>query len=298
MRWSTSSTAIPDGNAGTRVSLARMSQLATQGRADPLVIQSAHSVVRNVPERDDRATMAALLTDVRLRLRYTHDPIDVELVKSPRAALEECRAHGGKFVGDCDDACVLLAAMLGAVGLHSRFVVVPTDRGRPGEWSHVYVSARTRDGAWVALDPIVRSFGLGDEVPSSDLSGPRRYFPAASGGTSMPRLAGLGITPAAFTAARAASAKPATSSESSWWEQLLGVTGDVAKTYIEGRYRPQQPIVLTAAGTTGPTTQPPSQGFFTNPDGSTNWTKVAVVGAVGVGVAVAVAAVVRGRRRR
>ena len=91
-------------------------------------------------------------------------------------------------MGDCDDASILLSAMLGAVGIGSRFCVVPADPRRPGEWSHVYVSAYAKNGQWIALDPIVRTFNVGQEVPSEALSGARSYFPGPKGnGGSMRR---------------------------------------------------------------------------------------------------------------
>jgi len=170
-----------------------MSRLADGGAHDPAVIAAAHDIVRGVRERDDVATMDAMLQFVRARMRYTPDPVDVELVKSPRVLLEEsARDPGGKFVGDCDDASTLLASLLACVGIRSRFCVVPADGRRPGEWSHVYVSAATSDGWWISLDPIVRRFAVGEEAPSSALNGPRAYFPGALAGVGGSSMNGIG----------------------------------------------------------------------------------------------------------
>ena len=172
-----------------------MRDLVRQGSAHPGVIAAAHRVVRYVPERDDRATMQALLTNVRRRMRYTHDPLDVELVKAPWVSLAGSETSAEPM--DCDDASVMLASMLGAVGIPSQFVVVPTNAAKPGGWSHVYVKARAEDGSWVPLDPIVRKYPAGREVPDSDLTGPRAAFPA---GMSGPTPSPASVAPMALIA--------------------------------------------------------------------------------------------------
>lgn len=325
--WKTASVQIPSGNAGTVKTLATMSQLAQAGARDPVVIAAAQNVVRNVPERDDVTTMGAMLTDVRLRMRYTNDPIDVELVKSPRALIDECAEHGGTFVGDCDDASVLLAAMLGAVGIRSRFVVVPAERSRPGEWSHVYVSAMASDGSWHALDPIVRSFGVGQEIPGSALNGPRASFPGTSfGGSPMPRvrfnrIAALGLVPAggeglgaaydpytddysAAGEAQYAAAHPGyvdpvsagTSSGSGFFDSLFGAAAKVGTAYVQSK-APATPMMFNTARPA----MASAPGFFSsvNPvtgQAQTNWAKVAIVGAVAVGAGLVVMKMLKNRR--
>lgn len=174
-------TPLAAGRAGTVATLRAMAALAVKGARHPDVIRAAHAVVRRVPERDDVATMKALLADVRRRMRYTRDPLDVELVKAPWTSIGQSDLHGVEPM-DCDDASTMLAAMLGAVGIPSRFVVVPTDPNRPREFSHVYVTARTSDGRWLPLDPIVRGFDVGQEVPAGRLSGPRGYMNVAGVG--------------------------------------------------------------------------------------------------------------------
>lgn len=61
--------------------------------------------------------------------------------------------------GDCDDHAVLLASLLRAVGIPTRFVHVP---------GHVYVSAyigrQGRDG-WVSLDATCKSCEFGEIMP-------------------------------------------------------------------------------------------------------------------------------------
>jgi hypothetical protein len=167
-----SSRPISSGRSGTIATLREMAKLSRAGSAHPDVIRAAQNVARRAPERDDRATMRAMLADVRRRMRYTKDPLGVELVKAPWTSIGQSDLHGVEPM-DCDDASVMLASMLGAVGIPSRFVVVSTDKRRPRDFSHVYLHAQASDGSWVPLDPIVRDFDVGDEVPAERLTGPR-----------------------------------------------------------------------------------------------------------------------------
>lgn len=162
--WATSTEPLAYGRAGTRQTLVAMGRLARKGASHPAVIRAAQDVVRDVPERNDEASIQALLENVRSRMRYTPDPLDVELVKDP-ATIVANTSDGGVEPMDCDDASTLLSSFLGAVGIPSRFVAVAADPKRKNEFSHVYVRAQTSKGKWVAADPIVREWGVGQEVP-------------------------------------------------------------------------------------------------------------------------------------
>lgn len=72
-----------------------------------------------------------------------------ELVQSPERQLAEIAEHGSVF-GDCDDAAVLIGALLGTVGIPERLVAV----GRGGEFVHVFIEAWDGD-RWWRLDPVV-----------------------------------------------------------------------------------------------------------------------------------------------
>jgi transglutaminase-like putative cysteine protease len=66
---------------------------------------------------------------VRDNFEYVSDPTAYEYVKTAKESL----ISGG---GDCDDASVLLANLLDAIGIRSRFVFVP---------GHVYLQANMPD---------------------------------------------------------------------------------------------------------------------------------------------------------
>ncbi len=181
-----------------------MRALSRAGAGHPLVVQTAQGVVRGVAEKSPGADVSAMLGFVRGQMRYTHDPRDTETIKAPWVLLEEASANGA-WVGDCDDATTLLAALLGAVGYATQFAVVGTDSSRPREASHVFMQVHTPQG-WVTLDPIVREFGVGEGVPAEHIVGTTGVYPATSSGhpEAEMRMRGLGAEEASWDQIRGA----------------------------------------------------------------------------------------------
>jgi transglutaminase-like putative cysteine protease len=111
------------------------------------------------------------------KVRYTHDPQKVELVKSPEKMLTEIKQRG-VTLGDCDDLTGLLLALESSVGIPCRIGtgafsldkdMWPQMLGeRPerlgfkvqgtgfagGPFTHVWPEGRRPDGKWVMLDPV------------------------------------------------------------------------------------------------------------------------------------------------
>lgn len=118
-----------------------------------------------VPEKDKRGEAVALRNWVMQHLRYVNDPAWMEFVTQPETLAFEVQ-HG-----DCDDHSVLLAALLGAIGIRTRFVTVAAV---PGPMSHVYLQADVgkldgtgqRTATWLDLDPIVKNRPAGWSVPN------------------------------------------------------------------------------------------------------------------------------------
>lgn len=115
-------------------------------------------VTESCPEAIKTCYAKALYYFVRDELQYVNDPTAYEYVKTPKEALT---TRGG----DCDDAAVLLANLLEAVGIETRFVFIP---------GHVYIQAWLPDmpglfkeAGWTSLDPTCADCGFGD-VPYSD----------------------------------------------------------------------------------------------------------------------------------
>lgn len=156
---------LPDGDQGTRATLTTMQRLAEAGARDPDVRATAIEIVTaaGAQGHDPETQAGALHEFVRDRVLFVSDVAGVETLQSPRVTLRV-------MAGDCDDRATLLAAMLRAIGIPSRFRVIAADPRRPRSFSHVYVVARvgSRD---IALDPTYRSNAAGWQYPLATRAG-------------------------------------------------------------------------------------------------------------------------------
>lgn len=137
---------IPDGQAGTILTLKAMRQYARDAVRDPRqrVRRLALDLVASLPPRSWQMEVAALHEFVRDSIRYVKDPAGVELVATPDRTLET-RA------GDCDDKSTLLAALLESIGHPARFKAIGLNGG---PFSHVYVETKIGE-SWVPLETII-----------------------------------------------------------------------------------------------------------------------------------------------
>ena len=134
---------------GVPHSVELMRRAARVGQAHPKVRAHALSVVRGVMPRDHLSEMAALYYDACRRIRYTRDPVNVELIQHPAVTLQQ-RA------GDCDDVSVLLGACAMALGNEAQYVTVGFDPRASGDqrFTHVFLRVQAPDGSWLVLDPV------------------------------------------------------------------------------------------------------------------------------------------------
>lgn len=153
---------LPAGIAGTDKTIDVMAAAAMgkYGAMSPIIRNKTLDVIRsaNVPERDKRGEVQAVHAFVQKHLRYVNDPLSVEFVTYPETLL------GNRTDGDCDDHVMLEAAMLGSIGIPSRFVTYGFKGGPP---SHVAMHANIGKD-WIPLDPIVKDQLSGWEVPDYD----------------------------------------------------------------------------------------------------------------------------------
>lgn len=117
------------------------------GAAFPVVQRTAREIVGAHSDRDNAATnlRAWLLT----HSRFTPDPDNMELVRTPVEQLHVIATHG-TMPGDCDDVATLGAALARALGMRARFVVLAFD-GPNAPYQHVYTEVLTRQG-WRDFD--------------------------------------------------------------------------------------------------------------------------------------------------
>ena len=139
---------LPDGNYDRNPSNFRLLIKTT-----PEIKLIADRIVSRSCQSSKVCDAKALFLFVRDNLNYVSDPPD-EYVKQPVETLLT-------FSGDCDDASVLLASLLTAVGIPVEFRFVP---------QHVYLQAYLpespkhyqSEGGWVNLDPTCKNCGFGE----------------------------------------------------------------------------------------------------------------------------------------
>lgn len=152
---------LPDGMKGTDATVALMAKMAMgiYGARSTKIRDLATRIVTaaNVPEKDYTAEMVAIHNWVRDQIRYTRDVAGQETLLHP-----EYLAFTSKN-GDCDDKSMLEAALLGSIGIPTRFVTIGLT---PYNYSHVYLMANP-SGQWIALDPIMKGKPAGWEAPAS-----------------------------------------------------------------------------------------------------------------------------------
>lgn len=147
---------LPNDAAGTQSTLSIMRGLVQRYKRDPMIRDTALSLISDIPQRDWTSEVRALFEYARDRIRYTRDVNRVETLQTPPVTME-------LEAGDCDDKSTLLASLLESVGHPSRFIA--TGYQEPGRYSHVYVETRIGD-QWVPLDPTTeKPFGWRPRTP-------------------------------------------------------------------------------------------------------------------------------------
>lgn len=132
---------IPDGVAGIKLTLDLMAEMARRGRESWKVRRLAENLVHGVSQKNYLEEVRKIQEWVRDNIRYTRDIRDVETL----APAEFTISRG---MGDCDDKALLVATLLEAVGHHTRFVAVGR---RMNDYEHVLVEVNI-NGTWVPVE--------------------------------------------------------------------------------------------------------------------------------------------------
>lgn len=137
---------IPEGKAGTRVTLHQMAILARQDSSQPVI----QALAQQYP--------SPLYIDqfFRQSWRIVPDPHEFEFVRAPKYQSEfyfEC----GYLEGDCDDASVLASCILTC--LNWPHVMTAIRRVGEVEFSHVFTTSY-EGGYRVDIDPIVPAYRM------------------------------------------------------------------------------------------------------------------------------------------
>lgn len=150
--------AIPDGDAGTAVTVGMMANIIRASAAHPVVRQETLRALAGLPHGADRRQRAqALFWHLKRRIRFVDDHALVQAALGEGVYTEGLIAPERLLTmpeprGDCDDYSMALAAMLAAAGVPVELVTIAADGARPAEFSHVYVQAVLEDGSRFPLD--------------------------------------------------------------------------------------------------------------------------------------------------
>lgn len=108
----------------------------------------------SLPHYSKRETATKLTEFIRAKFPFELDPEEVELVRTPSYYAKSYRARRPAS-GDCDDFALLLATLLGAMGVDELgFVVMARHPGAREPFGHVFVAARIQ-GQLAYYDPSV-----------------------------------------------------------------------------------------------------------------------------------------------
>lgn len=163
-----------------------LERIRTERQGLPYLREFAVQQLRGVDDHDQPAQAEALLHFVKSNVKYVLDPVDSEYVRDPVLMLDEIR-RDGEARGDCDDHALLLASLLGSIGINARCVGVKImEEMPPGEdfYNHVIVQAFI-DGGWVDLDPCAKR---NPQQPYNDKLILENYNPTADTATTLLEL--------------------------------------------------------------------------------------------------------------
>ncbi len=137
----------------------------------PEVRSKAEELTSGLPERDERSEVEAIYHYVLRHFRYVHDPLNVEMVKSPEVIQREINGTGF-FNGDCDDATTYLAALLESIGIPVDAAIISKPGSPDSAYCHIYPVAKTRSGD-IPLETTVRGVAAGWQAPHGRIA----YYP-------------------------------------------------------------------------------------------------------------------------
>lgn len=162
--------ALAEGDPSIASTLAEMQRQKLRALVDPNIVASARLIAREAAaSRDTMKIAGAIFQWVQERFRYIPDPARYDLMMTPALMLREI-AREGIVMEDCESVATLLATLLEAVGIPTRFHVVSQAMPITGDhgYSHVWVDAFiTRQ--WVPFDATLPESRPG-ERPSTGIT--------------------------------------------------------------------------------------------------------------------------------
>lgn len=147
---------LPQGDAGTEITVRHLIRLIKEGSHDPLIIWTAREIVQSSSARTPFERAKAIFEWVKRNISYTKDPKGLELIRPARKILED-------KIGDCDEHVVLTASLFRAIGLPVALVTISTPQN-PENFSHIYSVVKVGK-IWYPADTIIPGANFGFQYP-------------------------------------------------------------------------------------------------------------------------------------
>jgi hypothetical protein len=140
-------------------------QLAKDSLRDPVVFHTAREIVSHLIEENQSPFLAhlseiqAIYHLVANKMRYTRDPLGIELVYGPSEIVRQWKKMG-RWSEDCDGYATVLMAFFMSIGRACRTTIVSFDPGNPDRFEHVFVEVLVPGDykeripeRWITVDP-------------------------------------------------------------------------------------------------------------------------------------------------
>ncbi len=135
---------IADGAPGVETILRTLNALKDDYGRRPELRAAAMDILRAAGSPSDEAgQVSALAAFTRQAIVFVSDPLNLEYIQTPDRMILDIWANGNTF-GDCDDHCLLFAALCEAIGVPCRIIGIATSGGLA---DHVVVVAQLEHGA-------------------------------------------------------------------------------------------------------------------------------------------------------
>jgi hypothetical protein len=135
---------LSEGDTGTAQTIAQMRSVIDRYVKNQDVNRTAIALAWNSPQFSQAPKAQAIFTWISQNFRFVGNIVGKQTLRTP---IETIQVRGGS----CADFTVLIATLLGTIGIKSRAVTISSHSDDPQSFSHVYPEAFV-DGQWVAMD--------------------------------------------------------------------------------------------------------------------------------------------------
>jgi hypothetical protein len=104
--------------------------------------------------QDDYEKSEVIYNFIVNNCRYVHDPVGLELLKTPIISLQLIEIGGSPAI-DCDDAAILIGSLVMSIGIPYALRAVSFN----DEYSHVYGLVYIKEKGWIPVDFVVGKKG-------------------------------------------------------------------------------------------------------------------------------------------